>query len=124
MNRPSGIRILRFCAAYGPVLVLLHYLTWTWGRVSLGHWPRPSLDDPKDIDGLWAPYHLTLAFQLLLPFAALIPLVYGVASVARPKRQPNPLGPVIEAALATALLLASLLFLRWDPHQVGAWFAD
>lgn len=124
MNRLFGTRISRFCAAYGPVLVLLHYITWTWGRISLGHWPRPSLDDPKDIAGLWIPYYLTVLFQLLLPFAALIPLGRAVASVARVTRQPNPIGHVIEAALATALLLASLLYLRWDPHHVTAWFSD
>jgi hypothetical protein len=114
----------RLCAAYGPVLVLMHYITWTYGRFALGHWPRPSLDDPKDIPGLWVPYALTIALELLLPFAALFPLVRAVVAVAAVARQPRRIRPVIEAVLSTTLLAASLLFLRWDPQHVAAWFAD
>jgi hypothetical protein len=124
MKSLFGTSISRLCAAYGPALALMHYLTWTWGRIALGHWPRPSLDDPKDIPGLWMPYFLTTALGLLLPFAALIPLVRAGAAVAAVTRQPEKIRPVVEAVLATALLLASLLFLRWDPHHVTAWFAD
>jgi hypothetical protein len=118
--------VTRLCAAYGPTLVLMHYLTGCWGRLALGHWPRPSLDDPKDIPGLWIPWSLTMGLGLLLPFAALIPLgraATGLAGAARTRRSAATTR-FLEAALSTGLLLSSLLFLRWDPHQVASWFAD
>jgi len=114
--------VLIICAAYGPTLVLMHYATWTVGRLVLGHWPRPSLDDPADIPGLWLPYFATLAFSMLLPAAAVLPI--GRAGVGALKREPTARRWTLGAIASFVLLVASVLFLRWDPNQVAVWLAD
>ena len=52
--------------AYGPLLVVSFYSTWLAGRISLGYWPRSSLDDPKSINGFWMwTYDLTAILLLI-----------------------------------------------------------
>lgn len=116
----------RLCAAYGPTLVITHYLIWIWGRFALGHWPRPSVDDPKDIPGLGFALLVISALPLLLPFAALIPLARAATSLTRTSRSrpAEAAARLTEAAISTTLLLASLLFLRHDPHLVASWLGD
>lgn len=114
--------LLLLCAAYGPALVLMHYATWTVGRLVLGHWPRPSLDDPSSIPGLALPYFATLAFSMLLPVAAVLPI--GRAGIAALMREPAAGRWTLGAVASFALVVASVLFLRWDPNQVAVWFAD
>ncbi|MFN0130498.1 MAG: hypothetical protein ACKV19_27880 [Verrucomicrobiales bacterium] len=114
--------LLILCAAYGPALLLMHYATWTVGRLVLGHWPRPSLDDPAGIPGLWVPYFVTLLFTMGLPVAAVLPIAR--AGVAALNREPGAARWVPVALVSTILLVASVLLLRWDPNQVATWFAD
>jgi hypothetical protein len=56
LRAPRGIVALSCVVAAIPwISILSLYATWFAGRVALGHWPRPSQDDPKDIAdiGLW-----------------------------------------------------------------------
>jgi hypothetical protein len=121
--KSAFIRILnRASMAYGPLLLLALYGTWWAGRLSLGHWPRPSLDDPKAIDGIKAPYFATGMMLLLLPAALLAPLA-AMASVwlaphAERKRT------TVEALMALAGVVLTIAISRWDPHDVLAWFFD
>jgi hypothetical protein len=112
----------RLCAAAGPAFVILLYATWAGGRISLGYWPQPSVDDPQNIPGLALPYLLIKIAQLLVPAAALLPILTATQAVFT--RNPEKNWRLIDAAAITALHAASILFLRWDPHSVATWFAD
>ncbi len=108
-----------------PVLVLAsYYATWGAGRLALGHWPRPSVDDPKGIEGglMWL-YDFTMGllmvgipvFWLALPVLALVCLY---------KRPEGWLDRLLEMALALAFFFVLFIFTAWDPHSVIEWFAD
>lgn len=113
--------------AYPAIFVSSLYLTWfvAWG--SLGHAPRPSLDDPKYIGTLVdIPYVVTMALLIGAPGALalgliLTPLVFI--------RRVAPLGrSVLLGLVATVVLIllwgAALWLLRADPWGVGAWYCD
>jgi hypothetical protein len=74
--------------AYGPILVASFYATWLAGRISLGYWPRPSLDDPKGIIGFWMwTYDVTAFLSLVgLPVVG----VLAAMSLFRPLRDGSP----------------------------------
>ena len=118
LSSPSS----RLCAAAGPAFVILLYATWAGGRISLGYWPQPSVDDPQNIPGLALPYLIIKIAQLLVPAAALLPILTATHAVLT--RNPEKNWRLIDAAAITALDAASILFLRWDPHSVATWFAD
>ena len=120
--KPSAKLVYLLCAAYGPMLVALHYLTWLIGRLVLGHWPRPSIDDPMSISGVWVPHYLTTGFTLLLPAVALVPI--GMVVVAMQQREPGTVRNIGAAVAVLAMLAACVVFLRLDPHQVAVWHAD
>src|SRR4051812_3083599 len=41
------------------------YLTWIGARVELGHWPVPSLDDPKSIGGVVTPLYVGTSILMM-----------------------------------------------------------
>ncbi len=112
-----------FVLAYPILLPAALLATWTAGRLSLGYWPRPSLDDPKSIgplvDFFYRGTELLLILGLPLFLTALLALV-GRAVTHRPERRP--LSLVLFTALTS--FCAVLLLLRWDPLQVMRWYAD
>lgn len=112
-----------FLVVYPLALPLAFFATWLAGRWSLGHWPQPSLDDPKTI-GLWVdvPYAVT---QLLLFVGLPLFLVCAVALIAESWRdKPRLASAQWKSAAALAFMLASLAVLRWDPLRMVEWFAD
>src|SRR5204862_8268518 len=75
------MRTLRAYALAYPVALPLAFLcTWLAGRLMLGHWPRPSLDDPKSIGFLVdIPYTITgvlLMFGLPVFAVAVLALIW------------------------------------------------
>ncbi|MBA4388363.1 MAG: hypothetical protein C0404_10305 [Verrucomicrobia bacterium] len=117
----KGTQIL---IAYGPLLVASFYATWLAGRVSLGYWPRASLDDPKGIVGFWMWTYDATALLLL----AGLPVVGALAAMSlfRPLRDGSPEWKrrLVEASVGTVLILFAVGFLRWDPHHVVEWYFD
>lgn len=100
---------------------LAHALAWR-AMLHLGHWPRPSWDDPGSLD---APGFRVAYLAVLIGLPVLLSLG-GVALGA--------CGWVLyrrgaQAAFARALLVGASLsawmaFARWDPTGVGAWLMD
>jgi hypothetical protein len=110
--------------AYGPMLVASFYATWLGGRISLGHWPRSGLDDPKYIKGFWMWTYDATAILLLVG----LPIV-GVAaamSLFRPLRGGSTewKARLVEAVAGIVLVLLAFGFMRWDPHNVVEWYFD
>lgn len=110
--------------AYGPLLVLSFYATWLAGRISLGYWPRSSLDDPKYIKGFWMwTYDWTaIVMRVGLPVVA----VLAAISILRPvvKKLPEWKMRLMEVAIGIVLLAAAVAFMRWDPQNVVEWYFD
>lgn len=118
------MKALRAYVLSYPLVLLLAFLgTWLAGRASLGHWPRPSLDDPKSI-GAWVdvPYTITgLLLVVGLPafIIAVLALLYRAYCDEALRRR-----LLLVSALSIACMVATILVLRWDPLGVVAWYAD
>lgn len=118
------MRMLRAFVLAFPALLPLSLLgTWCAGRLALGHWPRPSLDDPKLISP-WVdiPYGITEALMMLgfpLFIAGVLELL-GCAWRNRPERRRH----VLTVIVSVAALIASIALLRWDPLQIVNWYTD
>jgi hypothetical protein len=115
--------IRAYALGYPFLLPLALYSTWVAGRLSLGHWPRPSLDDPGSI-GLWVDIPCMLTGVLLvlgLPafLAAVTVLAHRAFHDAAQRKN-----LLATAAVSVVLMIAVTLFLRWDPWRVGDWFMD
>jgi hypothetical protein len=108
-----------YVLSYPAVLVLAFLFTWLAGRVSLGHWPRPSLDDPKFIGPLVdVPYTITgvlLVFGLPAFAVAVLALLY------RANRDEKLRGSLlVTSALSAACMVATVAVLWWDPLGIVA----
>jgi hypothetical protein len=99
------------------------FCTWFAARFSLGHWPRPYLDDPKQIEGWF--YYLFLFARLLFEvgdpaFLIGVCIVIYLAIRDVPKRKEH-----LRTVLLSLLFMAAVnLFLRWDPWRIWGWFMD
>ena len=118
------VRALRvYTLSYSFALVGALFATWIAARLTLGHWPRPSLDDPKEI-GRWVdiPYDITCIFLVVgfpLFVAAVAALVfYAFRSSSERTRL------LTSAVLSIAVMVGVVLFLRWDPLEISNWFMD
>ena len=110
---------------YPLFLVLGLYITWLTAWVLLGHVPRSSLDDPKDITYLEGPFLVTCLVWITSPFAFMIATVMTVLRVTHPSRaswhwwaRSYPL------FLYPTICSVSYGLLRWDPWNVLEWFMD
>lgn len=96
------------------------YLEALLAALTLGHWPVPSLDDPKDL--LTAPLHIvsTLFVLTICPGPLVLGLVVGRdwAAFRRPSRSWRWLGFFL---LGYLFLAASMSI---DPGRVWYWWAD
>jgi hypothetical protein len=126
--RLQGFKKLLLLGAYSyPALCIASlYLTWFVAWASLGHMPRPNLDDPKYI-GLFVdiPYFLSMFLLMGGPGAFLLGVLMAPVAAAR---QAAPGKRLLRWILALAVLLllwaASLWFLRADPWEVSTWYMD
>jgi hypothetical protein len=118
-----NVRGTHVLLAYCPLVVLSFYATWLAGRISLGYWPRCTLDDPKSIKGFWMwTYHLTGYLFLAYPLIIII----AVVSVLRPAivKSSDWRMRLAEAIAGTILLFLVFGFMQWDPHRIFEWYFD
>jgi hypothetical protein len=121
LETSSGIK--SYTLAFPFALPLAIYLTWIAGRLTLGYWPRPSLDDPKSI-GIWVRIlHTTTTLILMfgLPVFAIMILALLCRAVRDKSRRSRLL---LDLGLSTLFMVGAILFLRWDPLHVVEWFMD
>jgi hypothetical protein len=111
---------------YPAALLACLYATWFEARKVLGHWPRPSLDDPKGVAGIDLPYGLTRLFLGGLPFGLILNLglllAWGVSCGAARKLSFRSCWWVI--VFCGAIWAAGLLFLYTDPFRALDWLLD
>ncbi len=118
------LRTIRaYALSYPFALVGAFFCTWVTARLALGHWPRPSLDDPGMINR-WVdiPYVATgacLVIGLPIFIVAVGTLVY---TALRDSAQRKYL--LTSAAASVLFMIAAISFLRWDPLQIVNWFMD
>jgi len=117
--------LTRLLCGYPLLLPSSFYATWVAGRLALGYWPRPSLDDPKSIEGglMWFSYLVTM----VLMFVGVPLFCFAVAAAALACIFRKPQGwsyQLLELLAALVLLVGFVLFARWDPHSVVEWYFD
>ncbi len=117
------MKTLRLCVlSYPAVLLLALATTWIAGRISLGYWPRPSLDDPGQIGILVdIPYFITCLLIVLGLPAFSIGILWMLCDALRDKSRKASL--FITSALATLCMITAVLILQWDlsESQPGSW---
>ncbi|MCW8138941.1 MAG: hypothetical protein KIT58_08565 [Planctomycetota bacterium] len=109
------------CAIYPLVwLGLVHQMAWL-ASVHLGHWPRPSFDDPKGLP--WPlPWLQILVLLALCAWPSALVLGLGGVSVRLSRRR-----WIGAASGLLALLLAHWLVFElaaWDPAGTLDWLMD
>lgn len=120
----ESMKALRaYVLSYPGVLLLAFFATWLAGRISLGHWPRPSLDDPKSI-GAWVdvPYTITgLLLVVGLPAFAIgvLGLLYRAYCDATRRKS-----LLVVSGVSMVCMVATILVLRRDPLGIVAWYMD
>lgn len=112
--------IQKIAWCYPLFLVASFYGTWLIAWISLGHMPRPSLDDPKSIGPVVDVFYIGTFFVLsAFPGALLIGVVAELFATSK---------SWIKRLGWTAILLliwaATIAFLRMDPFRVGEWLID
>ena len=120
----ADMRTLRtFALAYPVALSLAFLCTWLAGRLMLGHWPRPSLDDPKSIGSLVdIPYFITGVLLMFgLPaFAVAVPALIWRASQDEARRT----SLLLVSGISLVAMVTVIAFVRWDPLKIVAWYMD
>ena len=116
-------RHLAFLSLFFPLLVIIPlYAEWLAAALSLGHPPRPSLDDPKGIDGArWMHEFTLIAIATAVPaliVALLLVAAHLIVNRATESRR------IAWIALALSSWLALYLLLAWDPGGVLYWWMD
>ena len=112
-----------YTLAFPFLLPLALYLTWLAGRITLGYWPRPSLDDPKYI-GIWVsiPHALT-TLLLMVGFPIFAGIILSLLCRAvHDQASRNRL--LLISGFSSACMVGAIMFLRWDPFRVAEWFMD
>jgi hypothetical protein len=94
--------------------------------ISLGHPPRPNLDDPKHIGGVFDLFYAIGGLALMTAPVGIAGLVGGMAFI--PKWVQERGWSMGKGALMMAMLLGlyggALLLLLWDPVGALGWFLD
>jgi len=107
---------------YPVLLPLTFYLAWAAGRFELGHWPVPSLDDPKYIGGLVdVTYWIVSATLFGFPVCV---ISIGFLLLWSFSRVPERKSYAFYSLAGLVLLLVMVAFMRWDPHRVVEWYFD
>lgn len=117
--------LTRSLCAFPVLLLASFYATWVAGRLALGYWPRPSLDDPKSIEGglMWLSYLVTMVLVTVgVPLFCLA--VIALALVCMFRKPEGWSYRLLELLAALVLFVGFVLFARWDPHSVVAWYFD
>jgi hypothetical protein len=108
--------------AYPLLFLALLYAQWLSSWVILGHVPRPSIDDPKDVAGAsWMHWVTAIALAGLLPmlFGALVlNAIHGAAASCRWLLRIGRLIAVL------TVFVGVIAWIRWDPGRVVYWWLD
>ena len=119
-NPPWVRSACRFGWMYPIAIVSGFYATWCVGWMSLGHAPRPSLDDPSSI-GPFVDALSLLTVILVVGFP--IGIAAGIGGELCAVRRTTLVKAVRLIGLAVCWGLAhAVLYL--DPHDVVLWFMD
>ena len=108
------------------ILVLL-YSTWLAAAISLGHWPRPSRDDPKYINSVVSFLHTATAFAFLFAFLGLaFPVASLIIDFISPAWYRRHIRWNSALLFGMALLSFAILSitLKLEPGRVMDWFMD
>ena len=128
MKSETVERWIRRCTLAYPVLLpAALYGTWVIARLSLGRWPRPSIDDPKSINMVVScagSFVFFLVFVGLPIFAVLAVFVLGWGLLRCLLKRPRGMRLVGCACLSMVLMVVAICFLYWDPLSVLNWFMD
>jgi hypothetical protein len=116
--------ITRLLCAFPALVLACFYGTWFAGRAALGHWPRASFDDPKDIKGgmMWMYDVSSYLIYIGVPLFCFALVVLGAIVLAG--RQEGWKKRLIELGIALFLFVGLVLFARWDPQSVIEWYFD
>ena len=113
--------ILHHLFAFAPAIALASAYVFSWRvAVLIGHWPRPSLDDPK----FAAPGD---ELSILLYFATMLVLLVSASGLYMVPLLSFVLRHTYSRVwrwLLPALWIVSWLLLRLDPGARITWFAD
>jgi hypothetical protein len=117
-RRRRWLLLLLWC--YPMAMLGAFYVTWLAAWVTLGHMPRPSLDDPKGI-GLLVdiPYWIVGLMLMGCPAAGVSGVVLQLAASGLPWSR-----RFLLALLLVCLWMAVIAVLRWDPLSVVVWYFD
>jgi len=119
---------IRRCILVYPVLLpAALYGTWLIAGLSLGRWPRPSIDDPKYINMVVSCAHsfaLFLGTVGLLIYAVLAVFALGWGLLRCILKRPHGMRLAVYAFLSMVLLVVAIRFVYWDPLSVFNWFMD
>jgi hypothetical protein len=120
---PRPLALAADLAVVYPVLaVSALYAEWLVAWAVLGHQPRVSLDDPKDIPGsAWLGLVTFLALLGLFPAgcAAMVLTVLHAMSAERRGRR-----LVVQILGLLTLWPGAFALIRWDPLRVMEWWID
>lgn len=116
------VRLANATALYPLFLLGSLYGQWLVSWWILGHRPRPSLDDPKDLVGAsWLCDGNVLALVGFVPMVGATALLNTVFFCAH--REPS-LRLCLRILGILGLWIGTLLFLRADPWRVVEWLVD
>ena len=117
--------VTRALCGFPLLLLASFYATWIAGRIALGHWPRPNVDDPKGIAGLLMAWFYTLTGGLAAIGIPLFGLaIFAVTLISIADRPEGWRSRMVEVLVALVLLIGFVVFCLWDPHSVLTWYMD
>ena len=122
--------MLLLAIAYPLLLLGSLYGCWLAARFELGHWPRPSLDDPKGVGGVVDPLYAAFAlFLFSWPVGAAVSVIICVyLLLGHFNRAAENRWRASSVLLGTACVLgawgAMFVLLAWDPLGVLYWYMD
>lgn len=109
---------------YPATAVASVYFCWALAAVSLGHRPRPSVDDPKDIGGAMEVfYSIALLLVVLLPPMSVGGLAWAILCPIRSLRERR-FGRLMIATANAFMFYCVWKLVKLDPGRVFEWFFD
>jgi hypothetical protein len=125
-SHSRSARAIGICAsallAYPLLVACSLYGEWLLARAVLGHAPRPSLDDPKDIAGSRWLHILTALLLMGMVLAAPSGLAANVLHLVM--NRPGAMRSLVRLVLLVVLWVGIFALLHWDPGRVMYWWLD
>lgn len=120
-----GLAIAWSLAFFYPLIaVAFVYLYWGLAWVLLGHRPRPSVDDPKDIGvAIDFVYNIGILLVVLLPPMSVGSLVCAILCPIRSLRERR-FGRLMLAIANAFIFYCVWKLVKFDPGHVFEWFFD